>query len=204
MMMFLTGFVYTLDKIVTPTIITAADSEMKAKALETINAAIIDNCLENFKYEDIMGIEKDGDGNITMIKADTLKLNKIACDVALESQEKLKQLGMVGVKLPAGYIFKNNLLAYFGPNITVKMQPIGYIETKYVSSFESAGINQTRHKIYIQVKSNIRVILPLVSNDVQVKNEIPISETIVVGKIPETSIDMDLDGAGFRLRSEGK
>ncbi|NRZ96210.1 sporulation protein YunB [Clostridium tetanomorphum] len=195
-------FIYTFDEIVTPTVITVADGEMRAKALEILNKTIIDNCLENFKYEDIISMEKDDSGNIAMIKADTLKMNKIACDVALESQQRLKDLGTVGIKMPLGYVFKNNILAYFGPNITVKMQPIGYIETKYLSDFESAGINQTRHKIYVQVKTNIRVIIPMRSNDIEVKNEIPISETIIVGRIPETSINLGLENAGFKIRAE--
>jgi sporulation protein YunB len=195
------GFFYTFDKVITPTVLAAADGEMKAKALEIINKTIIDNCLENFKYEDIINIQKDHEGNIALIKADTLTMNKIACDVALESQQKLNKLGTIGIKIPAGYIFKNNILAYFGPNITVKMQPIGYIETRYISDFQSEGINQTRHRIYVQVKTNIRVIIPLSSNEIEVKNEIPISETIIVGKIPETSINMGLDNAGIRIRA---
>lgn len=195
-------FIYTFDSIITPTVLTVANAEMKAKASEVINKTIVDNCLESFKYDDIINIQKDNEGNITLIKADTLKMNKIACDVALESQQSLKELGTIGIKIPTGYIFKNNILAYFGPNITVKMQPVGYIETKYISDFQSAGINQTRHRIYVQVKTKIRVIIPLESNEIEVKNEIPISETIIVGKIPETSIGLGLDNIGFKIRSE--
>lgn len=195
-------FIYTFDKIITPTVLNVADGEMRAKALEIVNKTIIDNCMKSFKYEDIINIQKDNEGNITLIKADTLQMNKIACDVALESQQRLKEIGNVGIKVSTGYIFKNNILAYFGPNITVKMQPIGYIETKYISDFQSAGINQTRHRIYVQVKTNLRVIIPIRSNEIEVKNEIPISETIIVGKIPETSINLGLDNAGFRIRAE--
>lgn len=191
--------IYFIDAMMKPAIISASDVETRAKVTEIINLVIINEYSKKFNYENIINVEKDKDGNIVMIKADTLKMNKIACDVAVECQNQLKKIGEVGLKLPLGYIFNNNLLAFFGPNITVKMCPIGYIETKYLSDFESAGINQTRHKIYVQVKTNMRIIVPFNSKDIEVKNEVPISETIIVGKVPETSINLGLDNAGLKL-----
>jgi sporulation protein YunB len=192
-------FLYTFDKIVTPTVMVVADAEMRAKAIEIINTCSIEQYSKDFNYDSIIKVEKDRDGNITMLKADTLQLNKIASQVALESQKRIRELGNVGIKLPIGYILKNNILAYLGPSITIKMQPIGHIETKYSSDFESVGINQTRHKIYVQVRTEVRVILPLRSNNIEVRNEIPISETIIIGKVPDTSINLDLQSAGFKL-----
>jgi sporulation protein YunB len=193
------GFIYTLDKIIMPTVMAVANSEMRAKALEVINKAILDEYSKQFNYDEIIKFDKDKEGNIVMFKADTLKMNKIACDVAINSQEELKRIGVVGIKIPMGYIFRNNILAYIGPEVTVKMQPIGSIETKYISEFESAGINQTRHKIYVLLKTQIRVVVPFDSNNLEVQNEVPIAETVIVGKVPNTAINLDLKDAGFKL-----
>jgi len=197
-------FIYAFDKIVTPTVISVADAEMRAKSLEIVNKSILDEFTKQFNYDEIIHVEKDRNDNIVMLKADTIKMNKIACDVALSSQKQLRNLGNVGVKVPIGYIFKNNILAYFGPSITIKMQPIGQIETKYVSEFEQAGINQTRHKIYVQVKTRVRVIIPLKSNDIEVNNEVAVAETIIVGKIPDTALNLDLQNSGTRIKNDGK
>jgi sporulation protein YunB len=194
-----TVFIYIFDKTVMPTVMVVADAEMRSKATEIVNRAIINEYSKQFNYDEIIKVDKDSEGNIVMLKADTLKMNKIASDVALESQKQLKEIGVVGIKLPIGYITRNNILSYYGPTITVKMQPIGHVETKYSSEFESAGINQTRHKIYVKVRTTIRVIIPLRSNTVEVAHEIPIAETIIVGKIPNTAIQLDLKGAGFNL-----
>lgn len=195
-------FLFSFDKTITPTVMAVADAEMRAKSLEIINQCILEEYSKDFNYDDIIRIDKDHEGNVTMLKADTLKMNRIACNVAVESQKKLRELGNVGIKIPIGYIFRNNLLAYFGPSLTVKMQPIGQIETKYSSEFDSAGVNQTRHKIYVQVRTQVRVIIPTESNDIDVKNEIPISETIIVGKIPNTSINLDMQGADYKLQNK--
>ncbi|MGV8980361.1 sporulation protein YunB [Clostridium sp.] len=198
-MMNFTIFIYIFDRTVMPTVMAVADAEMRAKATEIVNRAIINEYSKQFNYDEIIRVDKDLEGNIVMLKADTLKMNKIACDVALESQKELMKLGEIGIKFPIGYITRNNILSYYGPRITVKMQPIGLVETKYSSEFESAGINQTRHKIYVKVKTTVRVIIPLKSNDIEVANEIPIAETIIVGKTPNTAIGLDLNGTGFKL-----
>lgn len=197
-------FIYALDKALTPTILTVADAEMRSKAMEIIYSSILNEYTKQFNYEDIIHIEKDNAGNITLLKADTLKMNKIACDVAIDSQKQLMALGSTGIKVPVGYIFENNLLAQFGPRVSVHMQPIGYIETKYKSEFESAGVNQTRHKIYVEIQVKLRIIIPMKKEDIEVKNEVPIAETIIVGKVPDTSINMGLDGAGFKLNNSRK
>jgi len=195
-------FFYAFDKIVAPRILSVANAEMKRKAVETVNQAVVNKYLESFQYDDIIKIEKDNSGNITLVKSDTLKLNKLACDVALESQQKLKDIGNIGIKVPIGYITKNNILSYYGPSVTVKMKPIGYMETKYISDFESAGFNQTRHKIYIQVKSSVRVVIPTKSEDLEIVSEIPVCETIIVGKIPENFLGGSLGHSGFRIRGD--
>jgi len=197
-------FIYTLDKTILPTVITIANAEMRAKSMEIIHSVILSEYSQNFNYDDIIRAEKDNLGNITMLKADTLKMNRIASDVAVKSQIQLKKLGMQGIKVPIGYITKNNILAKYGPKVSVNMDPIGYIETKYESIFESAGINQTRHKIYVQVFARLKIVLPMKSDEIEVKAEIPIAETIIVGKIPDTSINMDLNGAGFKLNKDKK
>ena len=197
-------FLYILDKVVTPTVMAVADAEMRAKSMEIINTSILKEYSKQFNYDDIIKVEKDEQGNISMLKADTLKMSKIASDVALNSQKELKALGHIGIKVPIGYIFNNNILANMGPDVSVKMEPIGYIETKYQSEFESAGINQTRHKIYVQVYAKIRIIIPTQKDDIEVKSEVPISETIIVGKTPDTSINLDLNGAGYKINEQNK
>lgn len=194
-------FIYALDKAITPTVMAVADAEMRAKSMEIINASILKEYSQQFNYDDIIKVEKDGEGNISMLKADTLKMSKIATDVALNSQKDLKALGHTGIKVPIAYVFDNNLLANIGPSVSVKMEPIGYIETKYQSEFESAGINQTRHKIYVQVYAKVRIIIPTKKDDIEIKSEVPIAETIIVGKIPDTSINLDLNGAGYKINN---
>lgn len=177
-------FIYVFDKIIAPTVLLVADSEMQGKTLDIINKNIAEVYTGKFDYEDIIKVEKDSAGTIKMINADTIKLNELATDVAIESQRDIKEVGSIGVKMPIGYITKNNIMSYWGPSITVKMEPVGRVEVTYDSIFESAGINQTRHRILVNVKTNLKIILPLQSKEVEVVNQIPISDTVIVGDVP--------------------
>ncbi|MCB2295393.1 sporulation protein YunB [Clostridium algoriphilum] len=196
---FFTILTYMFDRNAMPMVMAVADAEMRSKATEIVNRSIINEYSKQFNYDEVIKVEKDSQGNIVMLKADTLKMNKIACDVALESQKELVKLGDVGIKVPIGYITRNNILSYYGPCITIKMQPIGQVETKYSSEFESAGMNQTRHKIYVKVKTTVRVMIPTKNNDIEVDNEVPIAETIIVGEIPNTAVQLDLKDTGAKL-----
>lgn len=186
------SLIYYFDKVVQPTVMLVADSEMRARVVEIINRNIINVYERKFNYDDIVNVEKDSNGKVVMLRADTVKLNALATEVAILSQQEIKEVGSIGVKMPLGYISKNNILSYYGPSITVKMEPIGRVETSYDSVFESAGINQTRHKIYINVRTDLKVILPLASREVEVKHEIPVAETVIVGDIPRTALGADL------------
>ncbi len=186
-------FIYALDEIIMPRVLVTCDMEMRAEVTNIINKTIFQEYSNNFNYDELINIEKDKNGKIILMKADTLKLNNLSINTVLKAQEEIKEIGEVGIKIPVGYLSKNNILAPIGPKITIKMQPIGYIVSKYISEFESAGINQTRHKIYIETTTKMRLILPLANRDIEVINQIPIIETIIVGEVPDNAINMNLN-----------
>lgn len=193
--------IYMLDKIVLPTVIAVSEGEMKLKAMEVVKKCILGELDGKFKYKDVIEVEKDTSGNIVMLRADTIKLNQLATNIALKSQEELNKAGRVGINLTLGYITKNNLLSYLGPKITVKMEPLSNVQATYSSVFESVGVNQSIHKIYIKFKTDIRIIFPIKSFDVELNTEMPIAETVIMGKVPDTSIQMDLSDVGYKNKN---
>jgi sporulation protein YunB len=71
------------------------------------------------------------------------------------------------------------------------MQPAGSVNTTYRSDFKSAGINQTRHIIYLDVTINLQVVIPLARNSISTKSSIPIAESIIIGKVPGTYANLE-------------
>ena len=185
------SIIYIFGKRILPTVLNIGEIKIKSEAVKIMNEESVNVYSENFKYDDIIDIEKDADGNITMIRADTVKQNYLASQVVLKCDERLSELEDLGVKIPLGYLTNNVMFYNMGPKITVKMQQVGNITTSYESEFESAGINQTRHKIYLNLTTTMRVVVPFNSKEVEVTCQIPVSDTIIVGKIPETEIYMN-------------
>lgn len=182
---------YLFNKRILPSVLSIGEVKMKSEAVKIINEESVKVFSEDFNYEDIINIEKDSEGNITMVRADTVKQNYLASQVVLNCDEKLSELGDLGVKIPLGYLTNNIMFYNIGPKITVKMQQVGNITTSYESEFESAGINQTRHKIYLNVEAKMRIVVPFHSDEIEVTTQIPVSDTIIVGKIPDTAINMN-------------
>ena len=183
--------IYIFGKRILPVILNIGEVKIKSEAIKIMNEESVNVYSENFKYDDIINIEKDADGNITMIRSDTVKQNYLASQVVLKCDERLSELEDLGVKIPLGYLTNNVMFYNMGPKITIKMQQVGNITTSYESEFQSAGINQTRHKIYLNLTTTMIVIVPFNSKEVEVTCQIPVSDTIIVGKIPETAINMN-------------
>lgn len=180
-------FLLIFDKILLTTFVNISDGEIKKESIEIINKSVLKS-IKNIDG-DILKIDKDIDGNITLINANTVKLNKLASEVALDCTKNINLQGEKGIKVPLGNVSEGGLLANIAPKINVKMKQVGRVDTKYYSEFDEAGINQTRLTIYMEVVCKIRVIVPSKSDEIEVKHKVPISESIIVGKVPQTSID---------------
>lgn len=180
---------YYLDRSLFPALCSVSQEEIKAGVTNIVYENSLEIYSSNFKYNDIVTIEKDDSGKITAIRTDSIKMNSLSGKLITKCNSDIKDYGEIGVKIPLGYVSKNVLLHNLGPKIKVQMTPIGHVEATYDSVFESAGINQTRHRIYLSVKAKMRVVVPLDTQETEVVCQIPIAETIIVGDIPDAAIN---------------
>ena len=178
------------DKRIYPAVLQVAESSIKADTVECISKTSMELFDEEFNYDEMIIIDKDNEGNINMIRANTVKLNYLTSRLSIRCNEELQKMGEVGVEVPLGWMTDNSAFYEFGPDINVKLDPIGNMKVSYESKFESAGINQTRHKIYLNVEARVRMKIPLNSKEQVVTCQIPVAETIIVGKTPNTAIDL--------------
>lgn len=182
-----------MDKSLKPTIQAVCDTEARNVATATINNTVREEFGSKISYDNMMDMRLDKDGNLVMIQANTVELNRIGSQISLAIQERIKDIGERAVKIPLGVITKNDLFASYGPKISFKMKPVGSVATSYRSEFQAQGINQTRHIIYVDVTTDIQVIVPLATNSIKVTTNIPIAESIIVGKVPDTYANFNKD-----------
>lgn len=130
-------------------------------------------------------------GKIIAIHANIIELNKLSSDISYRIQEKLNNLDKVSVEIPIGRMIGLNMFSGYGPDVNIKLVPMGNIETKFNTEFISQGINQTKHTIYMNIQSIITVVAPFIGSSVSCNSTVTIAETIIIGDIPETYYNVE-------------
>jgi len=171
-----------------PTLLAIAETKATFIATQSINQVISDRANLNIDPQTLMNVTLDSRGRVVLIQPNTMEFNKIAADTTIKVQDKLKEISEEQINIPMGQIFGSQLLASMGPNITVTVIPVGTVQIKVIDKFEQAGINQTRHMIYLIATTQIRIVVPLVSKSISVDTQMPIAEYVVVGDVPNTYV----------------
>ena len=166
--------------------------EDKAKSIATIisnNEAT--NVMKDHTYDELFTIEKDNDGNITIIKSNVIPINEIISDVAVKIQNLINERGKENIKIAIGSFTGSKLLSGRGPGIPIKISSIGNVETDLRSEFSAQGINQTLHRVYLQVDCEVSILTPYNTISEKVSNQVLLIENVIVGKIPNTYYNLD-------------
>ncbi len=175
---------------VKPIVLSLAEARLDSIAVKAMNDAVRKTIVD-LNYNDLINVKIDSNNNVSFIQADTIKMNDVATKTALYAQENISNIGQQGIMIPLGTIFGNQFMSGKGPNIKVKMEPIGSVTSEYETEFEDAGINQTRHKIYITLISNLRIIIGNSSQHITASTQILVSETIIIGGVPNSFMQFD-------------
>ena len=139
-------------------------------------------------------IERDENGNVAALSANALKINKIARDTASISQKILQETGENGVMIPIGALTGIEALAGAGKRINIDILPVCSVVCSFSSAFESVGINQTKHSIYLNVLADISIVMASRTDHFAVQTDVLAGECVIVGKIPEMYFQTDLSG----------
>lgn len=175
----------TITKYIEPTLIELC--RVKAESLGiSISHSVVEEVMRNVGYLDLIILDRDETGKIMALRANVIEMNRIASEVSLAIQEKNNELGATNVQIPIGNFTGNSLLAGLGPKIKVQIIPTGTVNVEFKTEFISSGINQTRHRVFLEIKSKMGIVAPFVSNRVEVITELNVAETVLVGEVPET------------------
>ncbi len=180
-----------IEKNISPTLLAIAEARARLIATEAINEAIKNKVANNISYKDMITIHKNVNGEVTLIQINAMEVNRIESETALYISQTLRKITMGGIAIPLGQVTGSQILANFGPKIKVSIIPVGTVEVDISEAFEEAGINQTRHKIFLAIKTWVKIVVPMVSSNVQVATHIPIAETIIVGNVPDVILEFE-------------
>ena len=172
-----------------PTLLDITQAKISAQTVLVINQAVTTSFQDTDVFGDLISIQRDNDGNIILLTANSLQANKLARQTAIVSQQRLDQLAKEQIEVPFGTISGIPLFSEMGPEITITVTPIGAVNCKFTSTFESVGINQTLHRMFIQVECKMDLIIPQMHHTMECVVPILVSESIIIGKVPQTYLN---------------
>lgn len=166
--------------------------EDRAKSIATlISNEHATEVMKQHTYDELYSIEKDNNGNITMIKSNIIPINEIISDVAIKIQEEINKRGRENIEIALGSFTGFKLLAGRGPGIKIVISSIGNVETNLKSEFSSQGINQTLHRVYLEVKCEVSILTPFKDLKQNIVNQVLLMENVIVGNIPNTYYNLE-------------
>ncbi len=176
----------------------AADFSKKyvKKQSKSISGAIVANTVNDvlekfdFTYDDIAVINYSDSGEVRSISENSVKVNKIKSEVIKKIQKKLDKEDLYTFHLPMGAFTNITLINVVGPDLDISFKLTGSVNCKLKSTFESAGVNQTLHKISLEVTTDIISVSTDFSEEYKYKTDYEIAQTVIVGGIPSAYADI--------------
>lgn len=173
-----------------PTALSLAESKARVLATDALNDAIAAIMDQNISYDDLMQVTYDANGKVSMLRANTMRMNELGSRIVLEAQRNLEATSAQVIRIPLGAATRMALFEGMGPGISVRMLPVGSVTTEFKTEFQSAGINQTRHKIYLEAVARVDLVLPNGAESIAIKTQISVAESIIIGDVPDSYVDV--------------
>lgn len=148
-------------------------------------------------YANMVILERDSENHITALRTDVIAIGQIKAQLVNGLFERLEDLEQTTVEVPLGTVFAPNYFTGMGPTVDIGMAGLTQMEAEFVSAFSSAGINQTRHNIIIEIHAGFRILTPLGGEDREIVTSFPVTDTVIVGTVPERYAYIDDLGSGL-------
>ncbi len=178
-------FVYVFC-VVNPVVVEATKHYILSVSTTAVNDAIYDVLKEEeIAYEDLVHIEYDNNGDVSLISLQTVTLNQLARRLYQVAQVYLDNIGKSGVNVALGTFTGLPFLNGLGPKINLKFTPIGVMTSSFQSQFVGAGINQTNHSLYIHFYASVSLILPAYTATIDSVTDVLVAESVIVGDVPQ-------------------
>lgn len=179
-----------MDRNMRPALEAIAEARAKVIATRAINDAINTKIAQEIKYGLLITVHTDFNGKPSWAQVNTMEVNRIVAATTLRVQESLVAIRGEVVRIPLGQAFHSEFLSSMGPRIPFTIIPVGTVNVEVTDAFEQAGINQTRHKIYLEVYTDVQIVIPFVTSTITVNSQMPIADVIYLGEVPQTVIDL--------------
>ncbi len=180
------GLLLLIDLSMRPVIEKVNQYECRSMLTDMINRTVLEELQRSdIDYNKLVLLSENHDGEIVSVQSNVMNINMLQSNISERLGRELQHISEIDIGIPVGTLSGLQFFHGHGFNVGMTVQPIGYPSTKIISEFTEAGINQTRHRIIIEINALVDAVIPGYSTDVAVTSTIVAAETIIIGRIPD-------------------
>ena len=154
------------------------------------NAVTADLATRHLGYSDFVTIQRDEKGAITALTTDMARMNLLRSELTAAVLGALEGVDVSVVQVPLGSLFDLEPLWAKGPSLKAMAMTVGTVRTEFDSELISAGVNQTLHRIWMEVSVPMTLLLPGGEVEVTLDTRLCVAETVIVGQVPDTYLQV--------------
>lgn len=178
---------YLFNTRIGPQIVELASSGVKFAAKNAINNAVTELMNEDgLSYSDIVSFEKTDNGEISALKTNMAELNRVKTALTGRVLENVMNISVEEIAIPLGSLTSTEFLSARGPDIPVKIVTARTVAVDFLNDFTDAGINQTIHRIYVDISMEMSIMSAGRTVTVEVSSQYCLAETVIVGGVPDS------------------
>ena len=187
----LAGLLLWFDRQLRPVLETLAETEVRNAVTAAVSNAISAGIVENaVSYDDIITVETDGSGQVTALKSNMAGANLLRTQLLEAALAEVSGLSERDFSIPLGSLLGMDFLSGRGPGVRVAVLSAGAAGAVYRNEFTAAGVNQTLHRVLLEVSVTVRILLPGRILEASVTSPVCIAETVIVGQVPGTYLQL--------------
>ena len=187
MLIFLVVMIVRFRPLVRALATTCVANEASRAINESVDRQLAEGTL---RCDGLVLLEKDAQGRITAIRTNMAEINRLKTEVLRGADEEIMELSVSEIGLPLGGLIFPTLFSGRGPRLPVRVMSVSSSDAVFSSEFEEAGINQTLHKILLDVTVTMTVLTPVGPQSVSTASQMIVAETAIIGTVPGTYMNL--------------
>jgi len=179
---------YSMETRLAPLVLKFAEVRAQGIATKAITRVINEEVIPSISYESLVKIDKDSTGRVSVMQPNIVEINRVLATAVAAIQDEIGEIREIKVQIPLNQVLGAELFLNVGPRITAYVTAVGTVQGNVTEEFSEAGINQTRHVVYIDIAFQMHIVVPFVRSTKEVHTRLPVAQAIIVGGVPNTYV----------------
>jgi len=183
--------IHRFDVALRPQLVALSETKLQAQLTligeEELAGAMADQALTG---GELFTLHPNQDGTVGALTVDTVRLNALRASLVSQVAERVTDLDGHDLGVPLGALTRVDLFSALGPQLPVRVLSVASAQGSYRSEFSGAGINQTLYRVVLDVTITARLLLSGGVVETQVTTPVCVAETILIGQVPQTYLNM--------------